>query len=146
MGERDGARAPERCASGVVPVGRAILLVDDHKLLLRALTRSLEWDGYLVEPFGDPVVALGVFAADPRRFGMVITDMEMPGLNGAAFAMRLRTLRREIPIVLYSGRVERSLGVVFDDTVDKCAPVEVLLQTVARFVPPAKSRAAASGG
>ncbi len=57
-----------------------ILLVDDDRLVLGALTRFLRGEGYEVVAHQDARVAL-----EERGYGVVITDFMMPEMNGIEF-------------------------------------------------------------
>jgi FixJ family two-component response regulator len=46
---------------------------------------------------------LQVFRAEPKRFGLVLTDETMPDLTGTELAREMRQLRPDIPIILMSG-------------------------------------------
>ncbi len=54
-----------------------ILVVDDDALILQALSRILQTEGYEVVAHTDPDKA-----AEERDFSVVITDFMMPNLNG----------------------------------------------------------------
>lgn len=62
-----------------------ILLVDDDPLILQALTRILQSEGYQVIPHQDPVAA-----SNERDFSVVITDFMMPSMNGIELLAALR--------------------------------------------------------
>jgi CheY-like chemotaxis protein len=50
-----------------------------------------------------PEAALDLVRAEPRRFDVVITDQSMPRLTGLDLARRLKALRADLPVVLYTG-------------------------------------------
>jgi DNA-binding NtrC family response regulator len=54
-----------------------ILVVDDDALILQALSRILQAEGYEVVSHSDPVQAV-----NEREFAVVITDFMMPNMNG----------------------------------------------------------------
>src|SRR5712692_11295133 len=62
-----------------------ILLVDDDVLILQALSRILEGEGYQVICHANPLEA-----AQERDFKVVITDFMMPQLNGVELLAALR--------------------------------------------------------
>jgi response regulator RpfG family c-di-GMP phosphodiesterase len=66
-----------------------ILVVDDDPLILAALSRILQAEGYEVVTHSDPVVA-----AREENFHVVLTDFMMPMLNGVEL---LRLLREKNP-------------------------------------------------
>ncbi len=54
----------------------------------------------------DSIKALKTFSDDPSQFDLVITDQTMPALTGIQFARELLALRRDIPIILFTGNSE----------------------------------------
>ena len=66
-----------------------ILVVDDDPLILAALSRILQSEGYEVVTHSDPAQA-----AKEEGFQVVLTDFMMPLLNGVEL---LRTLREKNP-------------------------------------------------
>ncbi|KAF0170548.1 MAG: Multi-sensor hybrid histidine kinase [Limisphaerales bacterium] len=88
-----------------VPRGRGehILFVDDEEPLVRMGRAALERLGYRVTAMSSPVEALALFSANPAQFDLVITDLNMPGLNGPELARKLVAVRPDIRLVLTSG-------------------------------------------
>ena len=81
----------------------SILVVDDERAIRRFCQRSLTPLGYRVHCTGEPQVALADFKKDPAAFDLVITDQHMPGMTGDTLARRLRKVRADIPIILFTG-------------------------------------------
>ena len=102
MGE---AGPPPGDRRGGVPA--RILLVDDDGET-RELLRDYFLDGgYEVEAArdgGDACAVLARFRAD-----LVITDLEMPGMDGLQLIRWLRKARPRCPILLVTGRTDREL-------------------------------------
>jgi len=85
-------------------VGReSILIVDDERAIRRFCQRSLTPLGYRVHCTGDPLMALVDFKKDPAAFDLVITDQHMPGMTGDSLARRMRKVRPDLPIILFTG-------------------------------------------
>jgi CheY-like chemotaxis protein len=53
--------------------------------------------------FSSPQEAMTAFAAMPECFQLVITDLEMPGMDGVQFCSRLRAMSSEIKVLLATG-------------------------------------------
>ena len=81
----------------------SVLIVDDEHAIRRFCQRSLTQLGYRVQATGEPHVALADFKRDPGAFDLVITDQHMPGMTGDALAKRIKKLRPDIPIILFTG-------------------------------------------
>ncbi len=80
-----------------------ILLVDDEQPLSDVIARILEGLGYQVTTLTSPTDAIYLFAENPSRFDLVITDYSMPGMTGAELAKLIRNVRQDIPIILTTG-------------------------------------------
>ena len=78
-----------------------ILLVEDNKNNLRAITLYLEAMGLIVEQAQDGFEALRKL--DHETFDVVVSDIGMPGLNGVDLARRIHDNFGRIPIVLMTG-------------------------------------------
>jgi DNA-binding NtrC family response regulator len=70
------------------------------------LTRA----GFEVEGFTRPVEAVAAFAADPHRFDIVVSDMNMPTATGLSVAADVLRLRPDMPVALISGFVTEELA------------------------------------
>ena len=80
-----------------------ILLVDDEEYILIMVKQMLERLGYQVTSRISSIETLETFRADPHKFDMVITDMEMPNMSGDNLAVELTRIRPDIPILLCTG-------------------------------------------
>jgi PAS domain S-box-containing protein len=90
--------------------GRRVLYLDDEASLVHLASRLLGRLGYEVEGFTRPADALAAFAADPRRFDVVISDMNMPTATGLSVAAEILQRRPDIPVALISGFVTDELA------------------------------------
>ena len=84
-----------------------ILLIDDEQPIVNLEKQILERLGYQITCFTDSVDALEAFRVDPTRFDLVITDMNMPHLNGIQLAGELIAVRLDLPIIICTGFSER---------------------------------------
>jgi DNA-binding NtrC family response regulator len=94
------------CASpsnDVVNSGR-VLLVDDERTLRRVLARSLTRVGFEVVEVDNGLVALELLSRE--RFDLVVSDVQMPGMDGIALLEALSTAESAVPVVLISGSLE----------------------------------------
>jgi FixJ family two-component response regulator len=66
-------------------------------------TEMLAGLGYEHEGYADSVAALQAVRANPGRYAAVMTDEVMPVLTGTALARELRSVRRDLPVVLLTG-------------------------------------------
>jgi PAS domain S-box-containing protein len=90
--------------SAALPSGTgSILFVEDEHVLLMLNKQLLEGMGYTVTAHAFPTEALADFQRDPNRFDLLISDINMPGLNGVDLARQVKGLRKDIPIILMTG-------------------------------------------
>lgn len=75
-----------------------LLLVDDDPDLLRLLAIRLEAAGYRIETASNGQEALA--RASVERPALVITDMQMPGMDGAALFDALRVQHPLLPVII----------------------------------------------
>jgi two-component system, chemotaxis family, sensor kinase CheA len=104
---------------------RSILLIDDSPFFRNMLTLVLQAAGYAVTAVGAARDALGMLEAG-RVFDVVVTDIEMPDMDGYQFAEALRADPRHngLPVIALSSyvspdSVERGRQVGFYDYVAK---------------------------
>ncbi|MBI3949124.1 MAG: sigma-54-dependent Fis family transcriptional regulator [Acidobacteria bacterium] len=82
----------------MVETTKTILLIDDDDVLRRILTHHLEEAGYRVlsEARGGP--ALGIFTT--TEVDLVITDIQMPEMDGYELLKRIRAISPEAPVIV----------------------------------------------
>ncbi len=86
-----------------------ILLVDDEPMLAQLGAEILEQLGYTVTAFTSSVEALAAVKERMAEIDLVITDLTMPRLTGLELAKRLRQLRPDLPVLLYTGYSEAAV-------------------------------------
>jgi CheY-like chemotaxis protein len=59
--------------------------------------------GYVVTSKTSSEEALRLFAEDPLRFDLVITDLTMPRMTGKELIVMLKQIRADTPVILASG-------------------------------------------
>jgi len=78
-----------------------VFLIEDHNELRDDLTHILQFVGYVVHAFPDPVSFLDY---DKQLApAVVVSDMRMPYMTGVELQERLKELGRTIPMVIISG-------------------------------------------
>lgn len=84
------------------PRALRVLLVEDDLLVRRSLIRALGQEGYDVVAVADGEEALGLIQT-AEHLDVVVTDINMPRLDGEHLADKLRTISPSLPVVLISG-------------------------------------------
>ena len=110
-----------------------ILCVDDGDIALRVRQILLTSAGYLVLNAKSGEVGLELFKKYPVE--LVVADHYLSGKTVTEIAKEMKKLKPDIPILVFSGAINRPEGLEFvDEFLMKSEPPEVLLHTVARLL------------
>ena len=103
--EGDEAAAPyENTNEGE---GKLVLVADDELFIRETIKRTLEGRGYKVLTAQDGTEALAVYAGNQNEIDMVVTNVEMPFMDGPALCRALKKLNPEVRILVSSGHKQR---------------------------------------
>ena len=80
---------------------KLVFLVDDDPAVTRLLGRVLREEGWEVETFDSAEAFLA--RSKPERYGCLVLDVSMPGLDGLKLQRRLRETGQSLPIVFLTG-------------------------------------------
>lgn len=86
-----------------------ILLVEDESMVREVTREVLEHAGYRVLPSSGPEEALRMATEHEGRIGLLLTDVIMPGMNGADLAHRLQSMQPDLITVFMSGYAENDV-------------------------------------
>lgn len=86
------------------------LVADDDPFVSEMLAEILQSEGCAVQTAGDGCEAYNKFLADPN-IDIIISDMNMPGMNGLQLIRRLRDENVDVPIVILTGDNEISAAI-----------------------------------
>lgn len=81
-----------------------VLLADDDRAMREFVQRALQADGHLVTLAEDGAEALQRVEAE--RFDLLISDLDMPGLDGFALVSRVAGRQPQLRIILMSGHAD----------------------------------------
>ena len=113
-----------------------ILVVDDDREIVTAITKNLEAEGYAVFQAYDGLQALELMTRETIH--LVLLDIMMPNLDGLSATMKIRE-KKNIPIILLSAKSEDSdkvLGLTMgaDDYMTKpFLPLELVARVKAQL-------------
>lgn len=82
-----------------------ILLVDDDQGGLATMRQALERDGHAVTAFAESSAALAVVSGG-GTYDLLISDLQMAGVDGLALAARVRQRQPAIPVLLVSAHAD----------------------------------------
>lgn len=80
-----------------------ILLADDEAATRDFVKRSLEQDNHVIITATEGAEALALLTAAPKAFDLLITDYQMPAMDGLSLAEKVSKLSPGLPILLMSG-------------------------------------------
>ena len=136
LAAEDRGTKAERIAGPLEAVGGAnILYVDNEEAIAVLGKKILEPYGYDVTCCSSGIDALTLFARDPSRFDLVITDYSMPQIMGTRLIGEIRRMRPDIPTILVSGLIDRNVvesgqDLAIDAILEKPLDKEILARTV----------------
>jgi len=79
------------------------MIVEDDPFLGPVVSEILKSGGFATHLFREPVAALAAFQARPESFDLVLTDYNMPGMDGLEMIRSMRYQRPDLPAILVSG-------------------------------------------
>ncbi len=88
---------------------QTILVVEDEAALLQVTRQSLEAVGYVILAAHSPAEAIRISASHPGPIHLMVTDVIMPGMNGAQLATHLSALRPEMKVLYVSGYTDDTI-------------------------------------
>jgi DNA-binding response OmpR family regulator len=101
------AAAPATDAAAAIPkdARRAVLLIEDDKVICGMLARGVELSGYRVTTAGTAEDAIALLGTE--RFDAVVTDKNLPGKSGEDVARAVREQSLETALVMMTGYASR---------------------------------------
>lgn len=112
-----------------------VFIVDDNTSFLQSVSRLLRAVGYTVQAYGSASEFLARLA--PGMSGCVVTDLQMPGMNGLELQAALRRSANPLPVIFLTGQGDipatvNAMRSGAEDFLTKRAPKEELLAAVER--------------
>jgi putative nucleotidyltransferase with HDIG domain len=83
--------------------GKTVVVVDDDASMCEYLSETLTLGGYECETFPNGAAALGWLASTDRRVDLLLSDVNMPGMNGLDLLRTVKAVAPELPFILVSG-------------------------------------------
>jgi two-component system response regulator ChvI len=110
-----------------------ILLVDDDVDITHSFSLALQKDGFIVDTYNDPLIALGDFKAD--LYDLVLLDIKLPKMDGFELYDRIKEIDRRVKVCFISGYqmnylALREQGLQIDCFISKPIKIEDLLRRI----------------
>jgi len=93
---------PPSAVPAFLPRRPRALCVDDEPAILGLVGRLLAGLGFDVDEFSDSREAVNAFPSG--RYDLVLTDVQMPGMDGHALISAVRDIDQEVPIIVVTGQ------------------------------------------
>lgn len=89
--------------------GSRILVVDDHIATCEILADALEIQGYKVQTAADGRQAWDLVPQSPMAYDLVLSDVNMPRMDGLELLARIRADAPEIHVILMTGHPDPAI-------------------------------------
>src|SRR5919205_2081697 len=83
---------------------KTILIVDDEHDIVSYLKLSLEDNGFVVDSFNDPVLAVDNFRK--RSYSLLILDIKMPKMNGFELYTKIKKIDDKVRVCFMTALTE----------------------------------------
>ncbi|MCP3942361.1 MAG: diguanylate cyclase [Desulfobacteraceae bacterium] len=90
--------------------GLKVLVVDDDPLVREIIYEILSARGYLVETAINGIDALDHLGSN-KSLNLILTDMDMPEMNGLELLEQIKTIKIDIPIIILTANEEISIAI-----------------------------------
>jgi two-component system chemotaxis sensor kinase CheA len=138
--KKDGNLSYLKRSSAKAGSTNKILLVEDTMFFRKTIKKIFEENGYQVVTANDGKEALDILEAGEVEFDIVVSDIEMPRVNGFQLAeiIKKKDKTKSLPLLAVSSRAENSyiqegLKAGYDFYMEKLQP-EQLLTAVAQLI------------
>ena len=118
------------------------MALDDDFDIIVIIKSVLQKQGFVVFAFTDPYLALEHFKINANDYGLVISDVRMPGMNGFEFISRVKELRPDIKVILMTAFEINDIkhskllpaGILIDEYIQKPISTQILASLTEKHV------------
>lgn len=116
---------------------KKIYIIDDEETIIEEISEILEYNGYDVRNYSDPIIFLKTLEERIEN-GIFVVDLRMPGVNGFEIIKKIRDKNnRKTYIISISGHateydIEKSLEKGADYFIRKPFEIDELLEILER--------------
>jgi DNA-binding response OmpR family regulator len=112
-----------------------ILIVDDEPEIVQLFALALEDDGFIVDTYNDPLIALSKFKID--LYDLLLVDIRLPNMDGFELYGKIRNMDKRIKVcfisayqVNYLALRDQYPGLEIDCVIPKPVKIEDLVKIV----------------
>lgn len=80
-----------------------ILLAEDEEMIRRSLSFGLARAGYRTDGFANGLLAFEAFLERKGAYDLLVTDVQMPLMDGMSLVRRLRESKPTLPVLVMTG-------------------------------------------
>ena len=121
---------------------KSILVIDDERDIVNLFIEVLNSNNYDVFGFTNPLKALEDYKENYDQYGMVISDIRMPEMNGFDLVKNVKKINTNISIILMSAYTEIDYSqlnnITINAVIQKPIRIMELLSTVEQHLMSAK--------
>ena len=116
-------------------IEKTILVIDDEDIIRSNIAESLRFDYLTVLEARDGVDGYNQFTN--HSIDLIISDINMPNMNGWELCQKIRAVNLDIPIILISGHFDTDEPICVDNSIQiihliKPIPRKKFKETIAR--------------
>ena len=125
----------------IVDPHNSILILDDEFDVVSVLKQGIDKRGFRVFAFTDPYLALEHFQINSESYGLVITDLRMPGMDGYEFIKKIKEIKSQVKVFFMTAfsindiEFERVLPFVkIDEFMEKPVSLKKLVSLINKYI------------
>lgn len=105
-----------------------VLVVDDRESVRKATALFLKIKGHQVSEAAGGKEALAKMLSE--KFDFILTDLEMPGMNGDELTRKIKNISPETRVAIYTGSIVRENDEEAEDLIKKTGAETVFVKPV----------------
>jgi DNA-binding NtrC family response regulator len=125
----------------IVDPRKSILILDDEFDIVSVLKQGIDKQGFRVFAFTDPYLALEHFQINSELYGLVISDLRMPGMNGYEFIKKVKEIKPQVNVFFMTAfsindiEFRRILpSVKIDEFIEKPVSLKKLVSLINKYI------------
>lgn len=110
-----------------------ILLVDDEPDLTLAFKLGLEDNGFQVDTFNDPLMALSAFKHKSSSYALVLLDIKMPKMDGFELYNEMRQINDQVRVCFITAYQQEDINAISlsdEDIIRKPITIKEMVQKI----------------